>query len=119
MLAHVYRCTYNYINFTYPGLGSIDVMDVQNNIAVGSDVELTWSAPDNAECPCITYAITVNGIELADAVDCSQTSTTIEASNFITCAVNNVSVIPRSVHPSIGLLEDLEGSSQFIYGPGG
>ena len=77
-----------------------------------SATTINWTPLLNdEECPCVTYDIEINGLEQASDVPCNQSSFQIENEALSIC--NNVSVIPRSVHSSIGLLENLGGHAEF------
>ena len=83
----------------------------------GPNVIISWPRPAYGECPCVTYALRINGVDQTNDIPCGQTSVEIESGKLLNCALNNVSVIPRSAHPSIGLLENLGDDVGFMYGP--
>ena len=98
------------------GLGQLDVTA---EVSAGTGVTIRWSHPVDEVCPCVNYAIRINGVDQPNDVPCDLSSVAIESENLLNCAVNNVSVIPQSAHPSIGLLENLSGHTEFLYGPSG
>ena len=79
------------------------------------NVIISWPHPAYGECLCVTYALRINGVDQTNDIPCDQTSVEIESGKQLHRAHNNVSVIPRSAHPSIGLLEDLSDHTEFIY----
>ena len=87
--------------------------------SAGSGATISWTHPLDQVCPCVNYTIRINGVDQLNDVPCDQSSVLIESEKLLNCAYNNVSVIPRSAHPSIGLLESLSGHAEFLYGPSG
>ena len=92
-------------------------LDVMANTSAGSGANISWPPPQINVCPCVNYTIRINGVDEPDNVACDQTSYQIGSEKLWNCAVNNVTVIPRSAHPNIGLLKNLGGHIEFMYGP--
>ena len=82
--------------------------------SAGSSATIHWSHLVDEVCPCVNYTIRRNGMDQPDDVPCDQNSVVI-GSESLDCGINNVSVIPRSAHPNIGLLENLSGYVIFNY----
>ena len=94
------------------GLGQLDVTA---EISAGFGATISWSHPVDEMCHCVNYAIRLNGVDQPNDIPCDQSSVVIPSERLLNCAVNNVLVIPRSAHPSIGLLENLSGYAVFNY----
>ena len=97
------------------GLGQLDVTA---EALAGSSATIRWSHLVDRMCPCAYYTIRRSGMDQPDDVPCDQNSVVI-GSESLDCGINNVSVIPRSAHPNIGLLENLSGHVIFNYTPFG
>jgi len=87
---------------------------VTAEVSAGTGATIHWSHPVDEVCHCVNYAIRLNGMDQPDDVPCDQSSVVI-GSESLDCGINSVSVIPRSAHPSIGLLENLSGHVVFNY----
>ena len=98
------------------GLGQLDVT---TTISAGTGANISWFHLVDKVCPCVNYAIRINGVDQFNDLPCDQGSIVIRSENLLNCDVNDVSVIPQSAHPSIGLLENLSGHTEFLYGPSG